>query len=257
MALFAIMRDMTRTKIFDGLGRSLAPKASSLVKPLALSLLCSGLLLGATAERAEAKLLEVYGDIYAGGMYGTEPRKVSVITQRSEAGNQLVGADFYRDNSGGLVGGRVGVELFFTDLYLQFDQMITPRGLSASTLQAMLGWDTELGSGKWRGTIGAYGGLVVGFPYTPHTTPVSSANPNTFIDTKQISNIGLLGEGQAGVEYKLSPFLAAQFVGTVGYHWMFGGADPVLVDSAGNTEKTVTHGFHLMAKFGLRFSLGI
>ena len=130
---------------------------------------------------------------------------------------------------------------------MQFDQIVTERGFSASTLQGMLGWDFGIGDGPWRGTLGAYGGVVFGFPYTPHFP----------IDTSQIATIGVAGEVQAGAERVLNRLFRVQLIGTFGYHYMFAGSSQVIIDAAGNTAQTQTHGFHLMLKAGLRFNLGI
>jgi hypothetical protein len=223
---------MSRTKKFLG---CISPRLSLLACVFGL-LLASG--------RAEARLLEIYADGYLGGMYGTEPKFNSVVTQKPD-GTQ--GTDFFHDQSGGLLGARVGIEIFYTDIYLQFDQFLTPRAFSGSTLQAMLGWDLGIGSGDWTGTLGVYGGMVFGFPYTPHFP----------IDTAQISTIGATVEGQGGAEYNLSRFLALQLIATVGYHYMFAGAQPVQLSVNGPSESTQTHGFHLMLKAGIRFHVGI
>jgi hypothetical protein len=236
MTLFAIMRAMTQTKKDSGARRTTASL------PIALSV--GALALVAGSGRAEAKLFEVFADAYVGGLYGTEPKFNSVVTQKPD---KTMGNDFFADNSGGLLGLRAGVEIFYTDIYLQFDQMVTGRGFSGSTLQAMLGWDFGLGDGPWRGTLGAFGGMVFGFPYTPHFP----------IDNSQIATLGVAGEVQGGAERVLNRLFRLQIIGTVGYHYMFGGADSVVIDAQGNTQQTQTHGFHIMVKAGLRFNLGI
>lgn len=231
---------MTQTKKDGGSRRAASPRSIS----LPATLLTCALVLGAGSRPAEAKLLEVYADAYVGGLYGTEPKFNSVVTQKPD---MTRGDDFFSDNSGGLLGLRAGVEVLYTDIYLQFDQLISLRGFSGSTLQAMLGWDFGIGDGPWRGTLGAYGGVVFGFPYTPHFP----------IDTSQIATIGLAAEGQAGVERVLNRLFRLQLIATVGYHYMFAGSEPVTIDVAGNTSHTVTHGFHLLLKAGIRFNLGI
>ena len=231
---------MTQTKK-DRSSRRVAKRRSG---SLSASLLLGGLALVGGGGRAEAKLLEVYADAYAGGMLGTEPKFNSVVTQKPD---MTRGNDFYQDNSGALLGLRAGIEVLYTDFYVQFDQMITDRGFSASTLQGMLGWDFELGDGPWRGTLGAFGGMVFAFPYTPHFP----------IDTSQIAKIGVTGEIQGGAERVLNRLFRLQLIGTVGYHYMFADSSPVVIDAAGNSTRTQTHGFHLMLKAGLRFNLGI
>ncbi len=231
---------MTQTKK-DRSSRRAAKRTASL---LPTSLLLGGLAVVASGGRAEAKLLEFSADAYVGGMYGTEPKFNSVVTQKPD---MTLGNDFYHDNSGALLGLRAGIEILYTDIYVQFDQMINLRGFSASTVQAMLGWDMGIGDGPWRGTLGAYGGVVFGFPYTPHFP----------IDTSQIATIGVTGEVQAGGERVLNRLFRLQLIGTLGYHYMFAGAQPVVIDTAGNSVATQTHGFHMMIKAGLRFNLGI
>jgi len=231
---------MSQTKKDGGLRRAATPLSIS----LPTTLFAGALALVADSRPAEAKLLEVYADAYVGGMYGTDPNSPSVVTQKPD---MTRGNDFFADNSGGLLGVRAGVEVLYTDLYLQFDQLLTTRAFSGSTLQAMLGWDFGIGDGAWRGTLGAYGGMVFGFPYTPHFP----------IDSAQIATIGVAAEGQAGVERVLNRLFRLQLVATFGYHYMFGGSESVVIDNAGNTANTVTHGFHLLLKGGIRFNLGI
>ncbi len=209
-----------------------------------ISLLVGALALLLYSQRAEARLLELYADAYLGGMYGTEPKFCTTCYTAKPDGSH--GDDFFHDQSGGLIGGRVGIEIFFTDIYIQFDQFVTGNGFSGSTLQPMIGWDFGIGSGTWTGTLGAYGGMVFGFPYTPHFP----------IDTSQIATIGAAGEVQGGAEYNVNRFLAVQLLGTVGYHYMFAGASPVMY-SNGFSEATQTQGFHLLFKAGIRFHVGI
>ncbi len=217
--------------LYRGLGR-LAPAVCGL-----------GLLFASST--AEAKLFEVYLDGYLGGMYGTEPKQdQSLITQKPDMSR---GNDFFHDQSGGLLGARLGIEVLYTDLYLQFDQFLTGQGLSGSTLQPMIGWDLDLGSGSWKALLGVYGGLVFGFPYTPHWP----------IDNRQIATVGVTAEGQGGAEYMLNRFLGLQFTATVGYHYMFAGAESVPVSVTGITQATQTQGFHLMFKGGVRFHIGL
>ena len=141
MALFAIMAAMAKTKKMASLLRSAAPAVAGAVL--------------FAAQPAEAKILEGYVDVYVGGMYGTPPKLNSVVTIKSEPNGTTKGADFFDYNSGGLLGLRGGVEVLHTDVYVQFDQFVNLQGFSGSTVQGMIGWDFELGSGTWRGTIGA------------------------------------------------------------------------------------------------------
>src|SRR5262249_42531166 len=179
-----------------------------------------------------------------GGMYGTDPKFNSTVTKKPDGST---GADFFQDQSGGLLGLRAGVEVLYTDIYLQFDQFLTPHGFSGSTLQLMLGWDLGIGSGKWTGTLGGYGGMVFGFPYTPHLP----------IDPDQIATIGVAAEGQGGAEYDVTRFLATQMIGPIGYHYMFAGAQPIQLTPGGFSEATQTHGSHIMFKAGIRFHIEI
>lgn len=210
---------------------------------LAPALCGIGLLLASST--AEAKLFEVYLDGYVGGLYGTEPKPDQVLITQKPDGSR--GNDFFYDQSGGLVGARLGIEVLYTDLYLQFDQFLTGQGFSGSALQPMIGWDLDLGAGSWKALLGIYGGLVFGFPYTPHWP----------IDNRQISTVGLTAEGQVGAEYMLNRFLGLQVLGTVGYHYMFAGAEGVPVTQSGVTQATQTQGWHLMLKGGVRFHVGL
>lgn len=206
--------------------------------PLTAALPCALLLWGSPAQ---ANLLELYLDGYGGGLYGT-PTIAGYTTPGGE--------DFYVNQTGGLVGARAGIELLYTDLYLQFDQFLNRQGAAGSSLQLMLGWDGSL-LGKpdhgWALLLGGYGGMIFGFPYTPRVP----------IDKDQIATLGVAVEGQVGTEYRFNRFLRFQAVGTVGYHYLFGGAKEVTIDNAGNVAATTTHGFHLQAKVGLRFRAGL
>jgi hypothetical protein len=226
------MAAMRRTKIFPSTFR-----LHVALLALVASLLC-------ISPRAEAGLIEIYADGYVGGMYGTEPKFCTSCYTQTPDGQR--GDDFFHDQSGGLLGLRAGVEVLYTDVYLQFDQFLTPHGFSGSTLQAMIGWDLSIGSGKWTGTLGGYGGMVFGFPYTPHPP----------IDRSQIATIGVAAEGQGGAEYNISRYLAVQMIATLGYHYMFAGSKAVEL-GPGLSEATRTHGFHLMLKAGIRFHIGL
>lgn len=225
------MAAMRRTKIFPG----------PLRLHVALIALAAALLF---SPRAEARIIELYADGYVGGMYGTEPKFCTSCVTQTPDGQR--GADFFHDQSGGLLGLRAGVEILYTDVYLQFDQFLTPHGFSGSSLQAMLGWDLSIGTGKWTGTIGGYGGMAFGFPYTPHPP----------IDKSQIATVGVAAEGQGGVEYNLNRYLALQGIVTLGYHYMFAGSRTIEL-GPGLSEATRTHGFHLMFKAGIRFHIGL
>lgn len=236
MALFAIMRRMTRMEKIVARPRILL--AALIAAPLALA-----------STPAQANIFEAYGDIYVGGMYGTEPKFNSIQTQDGTAGQAQLSADFFNYNSGGLLGARLGVELLHTDLYLQFDQFFGPNASNSapgSNLQLMLGWDTTIGPDKWRGILGGYGGLILGFPYTPKLP----------IDKSQIAWVGAALEGQGGVEYNVSRFFALQGIATLGYHYMFAGARTIN-DASGNGYSATSHGFHFLFKLGARFHLGI
>ena len=237
MASFAIMRAMVKTE-----------KTAGWLRRSGYVVACAGFL---AAQPAESKVLEGYIDVYAGGMYGTEPKLSSIITKRSEPNGSGMssGADFFNYNSGGLLGLRGGVEVLHTDVYVQFDQFVNLVGFSGASLQLMLGWDIEVGGARspWKGVFGAYGGLLFGIPYRAEFP----------IDRKQIAWFGAGAEGQIGVEYYLSRFLVLHLTGTFGDHYLFAGAEPVEIDANGNTAQTRTHGFHLLGKLGLRFQLGI
>src|SRR5947209_1809737 len=143
--LFATMECMMRPSKLS------ASSAGAVLVALALTFV---------AGRAEAgHLFEFYTDAYLGGMYGTPSLGGSLPPTGSQA-------DFFADQSGGLLGGKVGIELLYTDLYLQFDQFFNDKGAAGSTLQLMLGWDGSFGCRAqpcWAGVIGIYGGGIFGF----------------------------------------------------------------------------------------------
>lgn len=212
-----------------------SPKIAARGLLLAVLPLCALLFCG----RAQAAhLFEFYLDGYGGGMYGTP--KVSGVS--TPAGN-----DFFHDQSGGLLGARVGIELLYTDLYVQFDQLFNGDGAGASTLQAMLGWDFNLGCRQgppcWDGLLGLYGGGIFAFYYTPHL-PISR---------DQIARYGIGAEAQFGAEYHFNRYFVFQALGTFGYHYLFSGS--VDVNSSGVTLSDTAHGFHLLGKLGFRFHL--
>lgn len=187
-----------------------------------------------------AQALGVYVDGYGGGMYGT-PTLGGILTQKPTG---ETGAEFFRLNSGGLLGARVGLEVFHVNAYLQFDQFFNAQGASGSVLQPMIGGSFSLGQGNLQGIFGGAIGGVFGFVYTPSFP----------IDKNQIATRGVAVEVQPGIEYKFNRFLAFQLVGTLGYHYLFDGA--IQVDNLGSLQTSNTHGFHMLAKLGLRFGFG-
>lgn len=192
------------------------------------------------AFHRSAHALEFYVDGYGGGMYAT-PTLGGILTQKPTG---QVGGEFFALNQGGLLGARVGVEVFYTDVYVQFDQFFNQQGAIGSVFQPMIGWDFDFGQGAWRGSVGGYVGGIFGLMYTPQFP----------IDKEQIATRGIALEAQVGGEYRLNSMLALQLFGTVGYHYLFGGA--IEVDNLGSLQASSTHGFHLMGKLGLRFRLG-
>lgn len=201
-------------------------------------LLCGALCPG----RAEAHLFEFFVDGYGGGLYGTP--QIAGFPQPPSP----TGGNFFNDQSGGLLGLRSGIELLYTDLYLQFDQYFNGQGAAGSSLQLMLGWDFTLGKRGDKGlagVLGAYGGVVFGFPYFPHPP----------IDKSQLATFGIAAEGQGGLEYHVNRFFVLQALGTVGYHYLFRNLSEngVTVDNMGNVDVPTSHGFHLLAKLGVRF----
>jgi hypothetical protein len=97
--------------------------------------------------------------------------------------------------------------------------------------------------------LGGYGGLVFGFPYTPHPP----------IDRSQLATFGVAVEGQGGIEYHINRLLVLQLIGTVGYHFLFRTlpGDGIMVSNSGNVDVPTSHGFHLLAKAGLRFHVPV
>lgn len=198
------------------------------------------------AGRAEADLFEFYVDGYGGGLLGTP--QIAGVPNPPPA----TGGNFFNDQSGGLLGGRVGFELLHTDLYLQFDQYFNSMNAAGSSLQLMLGWDHCFGKHRPSGLcglLGGYGGLVFGFPYTPHPP----------IDRSQLATFGVAAEAQGGIEYHINRLLVLQAIGTIGYHYLFQthpGAS-INISNSGEFSVPTTHGFHLLAKAGLRFHLSV
>jgi hypothetical protein len=214
-------------------------KIAPLLAALALS---AGLF---ATRPARANLFEFYVDAYGGGLYGT-PQIAGYPHPPS------TGDNFFHNQSGGLLGARAGVELLYTDLYLQFDQYFNGLGAAGSSLQLMLGWDWCIGrvrNGRGPcGLIGGYGGVVFGFPYTVQF-PISRENIATF---------GVAAEAQGGFEYHLNDYFVFQALGTFGYNYLFRllPHDTIKVDPAtGEADFPTSHGFHLLAKVGMRFHI--
>lgn len=207
---------------------------------LTLTLALSGLFAG----RAEAHLFEFYIDGYGGGLYAPVALGGNLNAINAALGSNSAD-DFYHNQSGGLLGARVGMELLYTDLYVQFDQYFNGTGAAGSAVNLMLGWDGTFGPKPgWNGTFGGYGGVIFGFPYTP-SLPISR---------EQISALGVAAELQGGAEYHFRRFFVFQALGTIGYHYLFDRSTAVTVDSSGVTAPQA-HGFHFLAKVGFRFHL--
>ncbi len=180
-------------------------------------------------------------------MYGT-PKIAGITLPGTDVLGRPYGDDFFHDQSGGLLGGKVGIELLYTDLYVQFNQFFNDTGAAGSTVQLMLGWDGSFGCRAtpcWAGVVGIYGGGIFGFPYTPHPP----------IDKGQLATYGLGAEAQFGAEYNFNRYFVFQALGTVGYHYLFKGSDGFTVDNSGSVTYSATHGFHFLATAGFRFHL--
>jgi hypothetical protein len=194
------------------------------------------------AERADAKVLELWVQGQAGGIYGiygTEDFDPAAGVNPDES---AATDDFFKVHSGGTVGAQVGVELFFIDAIIDFQQFYNDEGLSATLTLFMLGfdWDFPL-SENWE--ISPYG--MGGFAFATY-------NNDWLKDDQKISRADLEGRGAvarlgARLEYKLHEMFRIGVDGGAGYHYM------LQTDKAANDLEGHSHGFHAYVMGVVRF----
>lgn len=182
------------------------------------------------ARSADAKLLEIWVQGQAGGIYGfygTE--KYDPIQSESPAQD-----DFFRMNSGGTFGLQVGVEIFFIDVIMDFAQYYDGNGLSSTLTCFMLGFDWDFAlSRRWELTPYVMGGFALA---TYNNSWVKKDYPQ--IALADLKGRGALARTGLRLEFKLHEMFRVGVDGGVGYHYM------LQTDKAANDMEGHSHGFH-------------
>ena len=179
-------------------------------------MLCAVALLCATAMPARAGLFEVYGQLHAGGGFG-----------RGSAG--AGSRDFFEAVQGGGIGGEVGVEIVYIDLFVDHYEFFTNK-LQGNWTQFMLGFDASFpmdDDHTTEATIGVDAGLGVGV-----------LGSKTLADqTLQVSTRGLISELRLQGDRLLGKYASFGLDLRVGYHYLFDADKPInLPDNSGRSQ---------------------
>jgi hypothetical protein len=196
-----------------------------------------GLLLSPVGE-ARAKVLELWVQGQGGGIYGL----YGAEDYDPVADDHPVSDDFFKSHRGGSFGAQVGIELFFVDAIIDFQQFYDENGLSATLTCFMLGFDWDFAlSQSWEVTPYGMGGFAF-----------ATFNNDWLKEDYQINRADLEARGAvvrlgARLEYKLHEMFRLGVDGGIGYHYI------LQEDKLANDLEGHSHGFHAYIMGMVRF----
>jgi hypothetical protein len=208
------------------------------LRRLGAVVLVTGVLVG-TRGSARAEVIDLTAQLLAGGGGGA-----------GLSGAQKDAA-FFDKAAGGLWGARLGVELLFTDVWVEHWQM-QGSSLLGTWTQFMAGADVSFGIGdpalgkdgkpgrqKTFAELGFYVGygLATGQQVEPP------------LDNAELSDKGFLAQMSLGIDYRFSNFVSAGLTVPMTYGYMF-------KNGAANDESTRYQQFHAAGFLYLRLSVG-
>ncbi len=189
------------------------------------------------ASPARAGILELYGQVQGGGMYG-----------QGIAGAQK-DQDFFNAAKGADYGVKVGAEVLFVDVWVEHNQFTRFSRIDGTWTQFMLGfdWDFPLGDapepGKQPKTFGQVG---IGAGYGVGTG--QQVEPP--LDNAQVSDKGFIGQLELSAEYRFNDIMAIGLAVPIQYGYLFKN----LVDA--NNEENQYQSIHAAGLLYLRLHLG-
>lgn len=214
--------------ILDAKRWSWEDEAAMARRALVLALVAFGWL---CAERsARAGIFEVYGQVNAGGGFGR--------------GNAAAPSkDFFEAVQGAAVGGELGIEVMFIDLFVDHDEFFTDR-IKGSWTQFMIGFDADFpmdDEHTTQGTVGVDAGLGVG---TLQSSLFSEPPP-------PISRKGATAELRLQGDRLLGKYAAIGLDLRLGWHYLFD------QDKAINAPDAFSQGIHLFGGLAFKVHFGI
>ena len=197
-------------------------KAAAVVLAALLPLLLS--------RPAEAKIVELYGNLLAGGV----------------TGNGKTDRDFFNWAGGGAAGFEVGAKIVFVGAYVEYLRFFG-GDTGANLLSFNLGGDGEIGLGKsWALVLRLAGAYYLG-SLDNETRSSSGAD----ISSRPVKTRGVGARAGIGIRYKFAKILAVGITPQAGYHYFFGGAKDNASDLSQNSS-----GYDLQALAYFRVGVG-
>lgn len=160
-----------------------------------------------TPALASAGIIDVYGQLQGGGMYG-----------QGVAGGQKDN-DFFQGAAGPAAGFKLGAEVMFIDAWVEHDEYLDGSGLLGTWTQLMVGFDVDvpLGTPAPGKTPRLFGDLGIGVGYGMGT----GQQVELPLDNGQLSDKGFVGELRFGLEYRLNRMLSLGLSVPVTYGYLF------------------------------------
>jgi hypothetical protein len=191
-----------------------------------------------SARPAHAAVFEVYGQIEGGGAYGTG-------VEGAQKEN-----DFFSGAGGGLYGGKLGVELLFTDAWVEHWQLTDFAGVTGTWTQFLVGADVDFpvgdtAPGKKPKLFGEVGfGVGYGLGTGQQVEPP--------LDNAQVTDKGFIAQISVGVDYRVSKVLSFGIAVPVTYGYLFKNGE----GAAANDEANQYHQVAAAPQLYLRINLG-
>jgi hypothetical protein len=182
---------------------------------------------------ANAGLFELYGQAHAGGGFG-----------RGTA--QAPSRDFFELVQGATVGGEIGIEVLYVDLFVDHYEFFDSK-LKGSWTQFMLGMDAAFpldDEHATEATVGVDAGLGVG--------TISGQSP-LFSQETPVSHKGAAAELRLQGDRLLGKYAAIGLDLRMGYHYLFDATQPV---NLAPTE-TQSHGFHFLGALAFKLHVNV
>jgi len=173
----------------------------------------------------------------------------------------LKDSSFSEGAEGATYGARVGVEVFFINLWVGHDQYVGSDGLVGTwTTLPMIGFDTEFDVGSGGApTQGANGKVVPGAPdWFVHMAFGAGFGVGTGqqidppLDNAEITDKGFLFEGEVGLARKLGSALSIGIAVPVQYRFMFKNGADAAANSPSDRYQSVAASALLNLRFKLR-----
>lgn len=156
------------------------------------------------ASTADADVLSLSADVHGGGAAG------------KGLGGKAKDEAFHDGTTGGTYGARLGVEVFFVDVWVQHDQYRGSDGLLGTWTQFMTGFDLEVDVGEQKGGVrndrgevdGGYSAGYVEFGTGFGFAVGTGQQVDPPLDNSQVTDKGFISQVHIGAGWRMNKILS-------------------------------------------------